>query len=292
MEAPLTAKTTVVPSAASPQRLLLSTTMEAAGWFSACGISDTGTARGENQDGFRMSGPSGEPPRMLFAVADGMGGLSQGRFASHIALQVFFESFPRNSPRDARRALREAVEEAHFGLQQMMQRLAIRGMGTTLTAACLDGPRLHLAHVGDSRAYRLRGGRAECLTSDHTTVGEMVRLRILGPDKVRGHERRSELTRGLGLDLFVRPDITDADLRAGDRVLLCTDGLWSAVEDREIEECSAGAESPAEFGRILVDRAMERGSDDNVSAVVIEIRRAPGDSPPPQRSLFRRLWTR
>ena len=254
------------------------------------GISDTGTQRGENQDGFRMAGPAGKGGRLrpLFAVADGMGGLSEGRFASHIALQVFFESFLRNSGAPVKRALREAMEEADFGLQQMMQRLSIRRMGTTLTAACLEGSRLYLAHIGDSRAYRLRGGRAECLTHDHTTVGEMVRMHILDPEKARTHDRRSELTRGLGLSMFIRPDITVLDMRAGERLLLCTDGVWSAVEEREIAGCSAGAADPLEFGRSLIDLALERGSDDNVSAIVIQ--GTPGNSNPPAPGALPTGW--
>jgi serine/threonine protein phosphatase PrpC len=273
--------TTVVPSAGSLHRWLQSTTMELPGLVRGIGISDTGTQRGENQDGFRMAAGAGKDgrPRALFAVADGMGGLSEGRFASHIALQVFFESFLRNPAAPVKRALREAMEEADFGLQQMMHKLAIRRMGTTLTAACLEGSRLFLAHIGDSRAYLLRADRAECLTHDHTTVGEMVRMHILSPEKARTHDRRSELTRGLGLSMFIRPDITSVDLRANDRILLCTDGVWSALEEREIAECSAGAAEPQEFGRSLIDRAMERGSDDNVSAVILEaIHKPAGES--------------
>jgi serine/threonine protein phosphatase PrpC len=271
MDPVIRSQTAVVPSASAPQRSLLSTTLEIPGVLAAVGISDTGTQRGENQDGFRMAPAAARRrPCALFAVADGMGGLPQGRFASHVALQVFFESFLRDPSADGKRLLRRAMEEADFGLQQAMRQLGIPRMGTTLTAVCVEGPRLYLAHIGDSRAYRIRAGLAECLTHDHTTVGEMVRMHILGPEKVRGHERRSELTRGLGLSLFIRPDLGLLDLRAGDRILLCTDGVWSTVEDREISECSAAADTPREFGRSLIDLAMERGSDDNVSAIVIQ----------------------
>jgi serine/threonine protein phosphatase PrpC len=265
-------QTAVLPSAGSPLHSLLSTTMEISAWLTAVGISDTGTQRRDNEDAFRMAGPSARDVRMraLFAVADGMGGLPQGRFASHVALQVFFESFLRNKPSKAETSLRRSMEEAHFGLQQAMQKLGIPQMGTTLTAACLDGSRLCLAHIGDSRAYLIRGRAAECLTRDHTTAGELVRMHILAPEKVRGHDRRSELTKGLGLGLFVQPDILRRNLLEGDRILLCTDGIWSTVEDGEIAELSAGRDALRDFGRDLVDRAMERGSDDNVSAVVIQ----------------------
>jgi protein phosphatase len=265
--------------------------MEIAAWLTAIGISDTGTQRRDNEDAFRMAGPAGSDDRLraLFGIADGMGGLPQGRFASHVALQVFFESFLRNDPAKAERALRRSVEEAHFGLQQAMQKLGIPQMGTTLTAAWMEGARLYLAHIGDSRAYRIRGGRAECLTRDHTTVGEMVRMHILTPEKVRTHDRRSELTKGLGLGLFIQPDILKLDLLPGDRILLCTDGVWSAVEDAEIADASAAEASPREFGRALVDLAMERGSDDNVSAIVIQLNAIPEEGLPPQSPLRRAL---
>ncbi|MBN1440381.1 MAG: serine/threonine-protein phosphatase [Anaerolineales bacterium] len=281
--------TSVIPSAGAPLRSLLSTAAEVPGILTAAGISDTGTRRDENQDGFRMAGAAARNGRMraLFAVADGMGGLAQGRFASHVALQVFFESFLRNHSSSVVRAMRTAVEEADFGLQQAMRQLGIPRMGTTLTAACLEDGRLHLLHVGDSRAYQIRGGGIECLTHDHTTVGEMVRLHVLGPEKVRAHERRSELTRGLGLSLFLRPDTATRDLHGDDRILLCTDGVWSALEDGEIAACSAGAASPLEFGRSLIDLALERGSDDNVSAIVIQAK-----SPAPARSAAGGLWGR
>jgi protein phosphatase len=280
-----TSRTTVLPSAGSPQRSLLSTTLEISGLLTGVGISDTGTQRTDNQDAYRMAGPSEADSRLhaLFAVADGMGGLAQGRFASHVALQVFFESYFRKRSSRPEGTLRNAMEEAHFGLQQAMQKLGIPRMGTTLTAACVEGTRLYLAHIGDSRAYLLRGGRAECLTHDHTTAGELVRMRILSPEKVRGHDRRSELTKGLGLGLFIQPDILRLDLLGGDRIVLCTDGVWSAVEDMEIAELSSGCESPQAFGRDLVDRALERGSDDNVSAVVIQVNALPAKEANPGR---------
>lgn len=270
-------QTAILPSAASPQRSLLATTMAFSTLLTGVGISDTGTQRTDNQDAFRMADASGANPslRALFAVADGMGGLQHGRFASHVALQVFFESFLRNRGSRGERSLRASMEEAHFGLQQSMLKLGIPQMGTTLTAACVEESRLYLAHIGDSRAYLLRGGRAECLTRDHTTVGEMVRMHILAPEKVRSHDRRSELTKGLGLGLFVQPDTRRIDLREGDRILLCTDGVWSEIEDKEIADLSAGSESAREFGRALVDLAMERGSEDNVSAVVIQLDHLP-----------------
>lgn len=277
----ISVQTAVLPSAGSPHRSMVSTTMTVSTLLVGVGISDTGTQSGDNQDAYRMADASGGDSRLrtLFAVADGMGGLLHGRFASTVALQLFFESFLRDSRSTAERALRRSAEEAHFGLQQAMQQLGIPRMGTTLTAACVEGSRVSLVHIGDSRAYLIRGGRAVCLTHDHSTAGELVRMRILAPEKIRGHARRSELTKGLGLGLFAQPDIHRVAVRGGDRIVLCTDGIWSVVEDEELAETSSAWESPLEFGRTLVDLAMERGSEDNVSAIVIHLNQTPSGNP-------------
>jgi serine/threonine protein phosphatase PrpC len=281
----ITIQTEVLPSSGSPHRSMVSTTMTVSPLMVGVGISDTGTQSGDNQDSYRMADASGggSRPRMLFAVADGMGGLLHGRFASTVALQLFFESFLRDSRSPAERALRRSAEEAHFGLQQAMQQLGIPRMGTTLTAACVEGSRVSLVHIGDSRAYLIREHRAECLTHDHSTAGELVRMKILPPEKIRGHARRSELTKGLGLGLFVQPDIHRVAVREGDRIVLCTDGMWSAIEDTEFAEVSTASESPLEYGRTLVDLAMERGSEDNVSAVVIHLNQTPAGHPAERR---------
>ncbi|MBN2083645.1 MAG: serine/threonine-protein phosphatase [Anaerolineales bacterium] len=290
-------QTAVLPSAGSPHRSMAATTMNIFPFLTGVGISDSGTQSGDNQDAFRMADASGGGSRLraLFAVADGMGGLMHGRFASAVALQLFFESFLRDTRSAAAHALRHSAAEAHFGLQQAMQKLAIPQMGTTLTAACVDGPRMSLVHIGDSRAYRIRGGRAACLTHDHSTAGELARMRILSPEKIRGHARRSELTKGLGLGLFAQPDIHRVEVREGDRIVLCTDGMWSVVEDEELAAASAASESTLEFGRTIVDLAMERGSEDNVSAIVIQLHRipaGPAEEMPGAGGFLRRLLGR
>jgi serine/threonine protein phosphatase PrpC len=286
-------QTEVLPSAGSPHRAILSTTLSVPPFLTGVGISDTGTHPGVNQDAFRMAGLSGSPsrPRALFAIADGMGGLPHGRFASNLALQLFFESFVREARTRTEPALRRSMEEAHFGMQQAMQQLGIAAMGTTLTAACADGSRVDLVHIGDSRAYLIRGGRAVCLTHDHSTAGELVRMRIIAPDKVRGHTRRSELTRGLGLGLFIQPEIHRVEVFSGDRLVLCTDGVWSVIEDPELAEAAGPGNPPLEGGRTLVDQAMERGSEDNVSAVVIAWDGLPAVAKEP-RGLAAELWDR
>jgi PPM family protein phosphatase len=291
-------QTTVLPSTGSCQRVLVAKRLTVAPWAEGVGISDTGVERENNQDAFRMvtTVDASAERRILFAVADGMGGLLHGRMASTMALDVFFESFSRNSNMRIQKAMRRAIEEANLILQQAASRLRIARMGTTLTAVCLDGAHYHFVHAGDSRVYLIRNGAAKCLTHDHSTAGEMVRLGILSPDKIRTHEHRSELTQGLGLSLFLQPESFSADAQPGDRLVLCTDGVWGVIEDEQIAALSSEEPSPQEFGRRLVDLAMEHGSDDNVSVVVVEQTEVlpVADVPAPEgmAGLIRRLFHR
>jgi protein phosphatase len=151
-------------------------------------------------------------------------------------------------------------------------------MGTTLTAARILGRRLHLGHVGDSRAYLVRDGRATCLTNDHTMVGDLVRMHVISPDKVRAHAQRSILTKAVGLTLFLQADIDEIDLTQGDRLVLCSDGVWSMVQDEEFAAFARAAGSAAELSQSLVDLALERGTDDNVSVVSMLVHSLPEPS--------------
>ena len=142
-------------------------------------------------------------------------------------------------------------------------------MGTTLTAGLLKENKLHIAHVGDSRAYLIRGNISTCLTKDHTRVGELVRMKVLAPDKVRTHNQRSVLSKCLGLDLFVQPDVFEVQVQDGDIIIFCSDGVWSVIDDDEFGTLASKAVSAEQLSQTIVDLAMKRGSDDNVSAVTI-----------------------
>ena len=148
-------------------------------------------------------------------------------------------------------------------------------MGTTLTAVNITGRTLNIVHVGDSRAYLIRGRAATCLTNDHTRVGEMVRMKLLSPDKVRSHNQRSVLNRCLGVGLFVQPDIFTKQVMKEDVIILCTDGVWSVIEDEEISRLVANAAGPEAFSKKSSKLAMDRGSDDNVSVIALYLRNLP-----------------
>lgn len=239
--------------------------------ISGSGLSVTGIVRENNQDSIHLS--QGSPEQgLLFAVADGMGGFSGGEIASSLALEVLQNAHSRLSQPDPS-FLKRAVERANLAVYQKSQQLGQGLMGTTLTAAYLLGNTLWLAHVGDSRAYLLRGDKTTLLTEDHTLVGDLVRAHIIPPERVRTHAQRSKLTRAIGMGLFVTPDITQHNVQTGDRLLLCSDGLWGSLPDEDIARLASDLSSPAEQAQRLVDAAIQNESDDNVSVIVTHLNR-------------------
>ncbi|MBN1427064.1 MAG: serine/threonine-protein phosphatase [Anaerolineae bacterium] len=235
-------------------------------------LTDIGPVREENQDSFRL--PEDHLARehgFLYGVADGMGGYSNGGLASTLALEKLFQTFYSESA-SPDKLLRRGVEAANLSIYQTAQRLGGGCMGTTLTAAHVSGDTLSLAHVGDSRAYLIRKNHATCLTADHTTVGELVRMKALTPDKVRNHDQRSVLTRCLGLSLFVQPDLARFRLQNKDYVILCSDGLWSVIQDEEIAQITCDLRNAEAISQTLISLALARQTDDNASVVVIDIR--------------------
>jgi protein phosphatase len=237
------------------------------------GGSDIGAVREENQDSIRLPEPGFPPERgLLYALADGMGGLAHGKLASTIAVDALFDTFYRAKAPIAK-SLGKGIETANSKVFGAAQGLGSARMGTTLTAANVHGDNLCIAHVGDSRAYLLREGRAKLLTNDHTTVGDLVRLKLIPPERVRTHAQRSTLNRAIGLGLFVRPDVTSFKLRDGDRIVICSDGLWSAVEDEDLAAMAAGSDLLEDICSSLIGAAIEKGSDDNVSVIVVRIDR-------------------
>jgi protein phosphatase len=236
------------------------------------GLSIIGSVREDNQDSIYL--PDGQyPPEMglLYVVADGMGGYTHGSVASSLAIESLVDVlFDRDMPNP--QALSTGLEKANLEVYKAAQRLAAGRMGTTLTAAYILNDILYLAHVGDSRAYLIRDGRSMCLTSDHTTVGDMVRSKLIPPDRVRTHAQRSVLTKAIGLGLFIQPDINEYRLLEGDRLVLCSDGLWSVIQDDEFAQ--AGSELPLDqITQNLVNLALERDTDDNVSVIIFHLRK-------------------
>lgn len=223
-------------------------------------------------------------PRLgLFAVADGLGGYEGGEIASAITVETI-EQFIERSDRDPggtwpckedkRRSftenlLRAAMAEAHFAI--MSQRTGKLGqMGSTIASLLISGTHAAIAHVGDSRVYRLRAGVLECLTRDHSLWAEMM---AAGRDLPPRHEFpfKNQITRALGLDGNSTADTSNIEVLGGDRFLLCTDGLYDPFEDATLAELLAEPDLERCCQR-LVDTAYEKGSADNITSVVVEAR--------------------
>jgi PPM family protein phosphatase len=229
----------------------------------AAGITDVGRIRDGNEDGFLD-----EARRLnLVAVADGMGGHRGGEVASATALAALRQAMASGQP------LRDAIEGANDAvLEKSGSDHQLQGMGTTLTAGTLgtDGSML-IGHVGDSRAYLLRDGELSQITNDHSLVAEMVRTGQLTPEQAESHPQRSTITRALGIDPAVDVDVYPVDLRPGDRILLCSDGLTTMVRPGEIEEILDEEPDAERAAQRLVDAANAAGGEDNITAVVVEV---------------------
>jgi protein phosphatase len=240
------------------------------------GLTHVGNVREDNQDAIRFCSPDEHLTARhgyLYAVADGMGGLEHGGIASALALETLFNTFYKTDGSSIPKKLREGVQVANLGVFQKARQLGVARMGTTLTAVDVMGHSLNIVHVGDSRAYLVRHGKASCLTNDHTRVGEMVRMKLLSPDKVRAHNQRSVLEKCLGVELFVQPDISQVTIQNGDAIILCTDGVWSVIEDAEFAGIVAEEKDAESVSQRIIDLAMSRQSDDNLSVVALFLRR-------------------
>lgn len=222
---------------------------------------DVGRVREANEDSYLV-----EPP--IFAVADGMGGHIAGDIASATTVEVLQRETTGadHDPQSLAAALRSANGAI---LAKAKDDPALHGMGTTCTLIALDGDVAQIAHVGDSRAYLLRDGNLSQVTEDHTLVGRMVAEGRLSEEEAEHHPQRSIITRALGADDDVEVDTFTLDMAAGDRLLICSDGLSSMVGKDEIREIVTSFEDPQTAADRLVDAANEAGGEDNITAIVI-----------------------
>ncbi|MGB9802603.1 Stp1/IreP family PP2C-type Ser/Thr phosphatase [Desulfofundulus sp.] len=231
--------------------------------------SDAGLVRRVNEDSLCV-----EPGLGLFAVADGMGGHRAGGIASRTAIAelVRFLKAHHPLPDDPGNLLVQGVQEANRLVYQLSSSSAsYRGMGTTLTAVLVAKEYLHLAHVGDSRVYLLRGGKILQLTEDHSLVQELVRLGGLSEEQARCHPQRNVLTRALGIEPRLEVDGGQVKLHPGDKVLLCTDGLTVHLPPHEIGTLVEKNPDLNRAVKKLVEVALERGGSDNITVILMAV---------------------
>ena len=228
-------------------------------------LSDTGRRRLRNEDASVC-----DPP--LFAIADGMGGAQAGEVASRLAATAIAERERSVRGEGAVAALVQAANARVY--RRALEDPAAAGMGTTVTVGLFDGESgtITIGHVGDSRAYRIRGGRLEQLTADHSLVAELVRTGRLTPEQAAEHPHRSVITRAVGTEPNVDVDTFTIEAAPGDLYLLCSDGLTDMVDDAEILAIAGTAEHvPEAVARLLVDAANQAGGVDNITVVAFEI---------------------
>ncbi len=244
----------------------------------ASGQTDVGQRRDHNEDAFLV-----DEPLRLFIVADGMGGHAGGGTASRLAVETIQQSVraaQEQSPEllgppggveesPVPDVLREAVEAACTKIFETAQGAPeLSGMGTTVTAALVDGRTAFVAHVGDSRCYLMRESRIYQVSEDHSLVNEQLKAGAISPDEARHSRFKNIITRSVGFEQQVQVDLMGVELEAGDTLLLCCDGLSNLVEDVEILHVVEGSTLEESPGK-LIALANERGGDDNITVVVI-----------------------
>ena len=222
----------------------------------------TGLVRGNNEDSFLV-----DDVHVLYAIADGMGGHRGGEVASRTAIEALRAAVAAGQP------VHDAIVKANTAV---IDRAAgdsdLTGMGTTLTAVVVAGGRqLLIGHVGDSRAYLLHDGALSRITDDHSLVEELVREGRLTPEQAESHPQRAIVTRALGVDATVEVDLYTIEVVAGDRILLCSDGLTTMVRERDVERLARSEPDPQRAAELLVDAANRAGGEDNTSVVVVDV---------------------
>ncbi|MDD5328538.1 MAG: Stp1/IreP family PP2C-type Ser/Thr phosphatase [Sulfuricella sp.] len=257
--------------------------MTAQSMLEFAGATDAGMVRKFNEDSIAIDREIG-----AMILADGMGGYLAGDVASAMAASVAAEVVKTGlAGATPGQVAKEAAEKANRAVLKMAQKNSqYQGMGTTLTLALFHDDRIAVAHVGDSRLYRLRYDRLEQLTLDHSLLRDQVEAGVIDAEQAWGSHNRNLLTRALGKKEAVEVDLREDDVLPGDIYLLCSDGLNNMVEDADIQLalCELKANLPL-AARLLVQMANDNGGHDNVSVVLARVRAFPA-----RRGLFDRLF--
>jgi len=238
--------------------------------FTCAGRTDVGVVRSGNEDAFLMVPDSG-----VFIVADGMGGHAAGEVASEMAVQIVARSLDGvlgRSDEETAEVIRKGIVEANSSIfQRTLVEQDKRGMGTTATALVINGERYMIGHVGDSRAYLFRDAQLLQITKDHSYVQEQVDAGYLTPAQARTHPYSNVITRCVGANSDVAPDVYGGTLRPDDLFLIASDGLTGMLEDEDLLTILTSGRSPGELVDRLISEANRRGGLDNVTVIIVRI---------------------
>ncbi len=234
-----------------------------------CGLTDTGLMRDHNEDYFSCKALE---ESTLFVVADGMGGHDAGEVASRLAVEAACKEVQEGAKGnyDPQKLLEQAVQRANA---EVIREGLSKGsnMGTTLTMALMTEDRAYIASVGDSRTYWIENGSIRQITEDHSLVAKLVSAGKLTKEESRNHPRANLLYRTIGSDENVKVDTFKVDLKRGDSLLLCSDGLWGEMTDEEIHRVCAGEKDLITTCSRLIQAAKDNGGKDNITAVVVKV---------------------
>jgi protein phosphatase len=250
--------------------------------ITSAGRTDVGVIRSGNEDSFRMI-----PDRGIFVVADGMGGHAAGEVASEMAVRIVADethSLRGLTDQQVADRMRSAIRAANGAIfQRTLTEHDKRGMGTTVTALTLYGTRFLIGQVGDSRAYLLRDGRLNQLTKDHSYVQEQVDAGYLTPEQARTHPYSNVITRCVGANSDVQPDVYSGAVKARDVFLLASDGLTGMLEDYQLAELLSPDRMPQDEVDSLIGEANRHGGLDNITAIIVRVDSV--DPPPPEENV-------
>ena len=244
--------------------------------------SDKGRVREENQDSYGISESQGQ--YLLAVVCDGMGGVQGGKTAAKLAVATYLDRFgffysdrfddaetPLITPFEIKRIFGNAVYAANLAVYEKAQSdESLHGMGTTLTSALIIGSVLYTSNVGDSRVYLIRDRQAKRITKDNSYVQQLVDLGKISEEEAKVHPHHNLITKALGIGAELDGDFTCTALEAGDKILLCSDGLSNSVTDEEIADILCMDEDGEHRINYLIQYANIQGGEDNITAVVIE----------------------
>ncbi len=243
----------------------------------ACGRSDVGLVRDNNEDAWKV-----ELQNNVFILADGMGGHSAGEIAAHTAVEHYTdlvkEKLSIETKADlmqAAKIMRELIREVNHAVHRMGRSDSdLRGMGTTLVVSYFHQEGMIYGHVGDSRLYLMRRKKLRQLTEDHSLVQELIELGELSEKRARDYSHRNIITKAIGTEPYVDPSVHQVEVKSGDLILMCSDGLTDLLTDEEIEAIVASSQTIEKKAETLIQEAKRRGGHDNITVILMKIQAA------------------
>lgn len=249
------------------------------------GKTDIGLVRKVNEDSFLCEKLEGIDGLYLYIVADGMGGHNAGEVASSMAVREVAFYLKENiealklGDNEIRDLIRNAISYANEKIYKTsIIKSNCLGMGTTLSMVLLKDNRIYIGHVGDSRIYLIRNNSILRLTEDHSLVAELIKSGTIKPEEANSHPQKNVITKALGTEYTIEPDISQIDLQWDDYILICTDGLSNAVCEDDMTNAIINTSDLNEACDLLINKAKERGGFDNITAVVVQMCKGGGNN--------------